>query len=517
MNQSPRLHCPSLFQVHFLSSNSISFQLNPISFCSGFPTPIYPSVDRAAHETKVTQLSNGIRVASEPKFGQFCTVGVIIDSGSRYELSFRSGITHFLEKLSFNRTQRFESRDHILKDLEKHGGICDCQGSRDSIIYAASIDSRGLDTIVRILSEVSLRPQFTDSDLELIRQTIQFELEDIGMRPDQEPLITDLIHGAAFRSNTLGLPKLCPSDNVDRIDSKLLYNYLKLYHDPSRIVLAGVGIDHDKLVEQAQKYFVEEKPIWQTNESLVQGISVDQFDRSLAQYTGGLKQVEKDLSNLCPGPSPIPNLAHFSIGFEAASHRVLEDYVPTCVLNMMMGGGGSFSAGGPGKGMYTRLYTRVMTQHYWVHNATAYNHAYADGGLFCINASAHPSRLGDVAEIIGRECKEMAGSIDPVELSRAKTQLKSMLLMNLEARPVHFEDIARQVLANGHRKTPQFFLDAIERVTEDDIHRIVDRMLKSKISIAALGDTSKLPRLEDVERMMNSSFSNNRFRRFGFK
>ena len=28
----------------------------------------------------------------------------------------------------------------------------------------------------------------------------------------------------------------------------------------------------------------------------------------------------------------------------------------------MMGGGGSFSAGGPGKGMYTRLYTRVLNK-----------------------------------------------------------------------------------------------------------------------------------------------------------
>lgn len=28
------------------------------------------------------------------------------------------------------------------------------------------------------------------------------------------------------------------------------------------------------------------------------------------------------------------------------------------VLNTLLGGGGSFSAGGPGKGMYSRLYTR---------------------------------------------------------------------------------------------------------------------------------------------------------------
>lgn len=39
-----------------------------------------------------------------------------------------------------------------------------------------------------------------------------------------------------------------------------------------------------------------------------------------------------------------------------------------------------------------------------------------------------------------------------------------MLLMNLESRPVVFEDIARQVLATGHRKRPQYFIDEIGKL-----------------------------------------------------
>lgn len=52
--------------------------------------------------TQVTVLPNGLRVASEPRFGQFCTVGLVIDSGPRYEVTYPSGISHFLEKLAFN-------------------------------------------------------------------------------------------------------------------------------------------------------------------------------------------------------------------------------------------------------------------------------------------------------------------------------------------------------------------------------------------------------------------------------
>lgn len=41
-----------------------------------------------------------------------------------------------------------------------------------------------------------------------------------------------------------------------------------------------------------------------------------------------------------------------------------------------------------------------------------------------------------------------------MELERAKTQLMSMLMMNLESRPVIFEDVGRQVLATRSRKLP---------------------------------------------------------------
>ena len=451
----------------------------------------------------MTTLSNGLKVASQNKFGQFCTVGVVLDSGSRYEVAYPSGISHFLEKLAFNSTVEFSDKECIMHELEKFGGICDCQGSRDTLIYAASIDSRGLSSVVKILSEVVLRPKLLQEEVDFAKQVVQFELEDINMRPDQEPLLFEQIHAAAYRQNTLGLPKLCPRENIHKIDRKVIFTYLKNYHTPNRMVLAGVGIEHDHLVECAQKYFVEKKPIWQQDSSLVIP-GHDDVDNSIAQYTGGMVAVEKDLSNVSPGPTPIPELVHFVLGLESFSHQDLEDFVPICVLNMLMGGGGSFSAGGPGKGMYTRLYINVLNRYHWMYNATAYNHAFVDSGLFCIHASSPPSQLRDLINVIIRETINMGFHISSEELNRAKTQLKSMLLMNLEARPVMFEDIGRQVLANGQRKPPQYFIDKIDRVTEDDIKRVVNKMLKSRASVAALGDIKQLPPLEDIETALNS-------------
>ena len=58
----------------------------------------------------------------------------------------------------------------------------------------------------------------------------RYELEDLEMKPDQEPLLVEQIHAAAFKHNTLGLPKICPEENVGKISRQTLYTYLKAFH-----------------------------------------------------------------------------------------------------------------------------------------------------------------------------------------------------------------------------------------------------------------------------------------------
>ncbi|XP_010837065.1 PREDICTED: mitochondrial-processing peptidase subunit alpha [Bison bison bison] len=463
----------------------------------GVPKPVFATVDgQEKFETKVTTLDNGLRVASQNKFGQFCTVGILINSGSRYEAKYLSGIAHFLEKLAFSSTERFDSKDEILLTLEKHGGICDCQTSRDTTMYAVSADSKGLDTVVGLLADVVLHPRLTDEEIEMARMAVQFELEDLNMRPDPEPLLTEMVHEAAYRENTVGLHRFCPAENVGKMDRDVLHAYLRNYYTPDRMVLAGVGVEHAQLVECARKYLLGTCPAWGTGAAV-------HVDRSVAQYTGGIVKLERDMSNVSLGPTPFPELTHIMIGLESCSF--LEgDFIPFAVLNMMMGGGGSFSAGGPGKGMFTRLYLNVLNRHHWMYNATSYHHSYEDTGLLCIHASADPRQVREMVEIVTREFVLMAGTVDVVELERAKTQLTSMLMMNLEARPVIFEDVGRQVLATRSRKLPHELCALIRDVKPEDIKRVASKMLRGKPAVAALGDLSELPAYEHVQAALAS-------------
>ncbi|KAB0388527.1 hypothetical protein E2I00_009601, partial [Balaenoptera physalus] len=279
----------------------------------GVPKPVFATVDgQEKFETKVTTLENGLRVASQNKFGQFCTVGILINSGSRYEAKYLSGIAHFLEKLAFSSTDRFGSKDEILLTLEKHGGICDCQTSRDTTMYAVSADSKGLDTVVGLLADAVLHPRLTDEEIELARMAVRFELEDLSMRPDPEPLLTEMIHEAAYRENTVGLHRFCPTENIAKIDRSVLHSYLRNYYTPDRMVLAGVGVEHERLVECARKYLLGTRPAWGSGAAV-------HVDGSVAQYTGGIVKLERDMSSVSLGPTPFPELTHIMIGLESCS------------------------------------------------------------------------------------------------------------------------------------------------------------------------------------------------------
>lgn len=50
---------------------------------------------------RVTVLPNGMRVVTEQSHDQTASVGVFIDTGSRYETRENNGVAHFLEHLSF--------------------------------------------------------------------------------------------------------------------------------------------------------------------------------------------------------------------------------------------------------------------------------------------------------------------------------------------------------------------------------------------------------------------------------
>ncbi|KRX61031.1 Mitochondrial-processing peptidase subunit alpha, partial [Trichinella sp. T9] len=304
---------------------------------------------------------------------------------------------------------------------------------RDGIIYAASCRTDAFKPVLEFIADVMFNPIFSDSE----------------------------------------------------IDQKMLLSFMKTYYTPDRIVVGGVGVDHDQLIEACNEYFEQNVPVWKRRPELLLR-QIPDVDKSTAQYTGGEIRIEKDLSNITMSVNPFPELAHVVMGFESCSFMD-EDFLCFSLLHSLMGGGGSFSAGGPGKGMYTRLYVNVLN-------------SYADTGIFFIRASAHPNHIDSLIAVLCSEFFRMKENLHTEELNRAKSQIKSSLMMNLEQRPVIFEDLTRQILGSGVRKSPLQFLEDIDKLKADDLIRAVDRMLNSRVSLVGYGTLKQMQAYDLIDR-----------------
>lgn len=244
---------------------------------------------------------------------------------------------------------------------------------------------------------------------------------------------------------------------------EIIAGFVESNFSPDRLVLSASNVDHGDLVAAA-KASLASPP----------GASVSSLEE--ARYTGGSLKISAN------GPGQV------AIGFKGVSWRD-EDLVPACVLFTLLGGGGSFSSGGPGKGMYTRLYSEVLNRHGWVSSAMAFNHCYGDTGLFGIHASCDdPAHLNSLVEVVGVQVGRLGEPLGYGELDRAKAMTTSSLVMNLESRAVVCEDLGRQLLSAGKYADCAELRAKIEAVSEGDVRKVAQKMLSSAPTVVMYGE-----------------------------
>jgi mitochondrial-processing peptidase subunit beta len=98
-------------------------------------------------ETKISRLSNGLRVASENSGIATTTVGLWIDAGSRFENDRNNGVAHFLEHMAFKGTKS-RSQTELELEVENMGGHLNAYTSREQTVYYAKCMAKDLQRLV---------------------------------------------------------------------------------------------------------------------------------------------------------------------------------------------------------------------------------------------------------------------------------------------------------------------------------------------------------------------------------
>ncbi|KAM7476019.1 hypothetical protein LguiB_023262 [Lonicera macranthoides] len=439
------------------------------------PPPLPDYVEPA--KTKITTLPNGVKIASETSPSPIASIGLYVDCGSIYETPMFMGATHLLERMAFKST-RNRSHLRIVREVEAIGGHVTATASREQMAYSYDAIKTYVPQMVELLVDCVRNPVFLDWEVNNEIKKVKAEIADMSNNP--QGLLLEAIHAAGY-SGALANPLLAPESALNRLSSTVLEEFVSENYTAPRMVLAASGVEHEELLSIAEPLLSD-----------IPSVPCPEEPKSV--YVGGDYRCQTDLGS-----------THFAIAFEVPGgwHKEKEAITLT-VLQMLMGGGGSFSAGGPGKGMHSRLYLRVLNGYPRIESFSAFNSVFNKTGIFGIYASTDPEYASRAVEIAVEELLTVAtpGQLDKVELDRAKAATMSAVLMNLESRTIVSEDIGRQILTYGERKPLEHFLKAVDQITSKDVTALAQKLISTPLTMASYGDVINVPNYETI----NSKF-----------
>ncbi|KHN30017.1 Mitochondrial-processing peptidase subunit alpha [Glycine soja] len=356
--------------------------LRGVSLPPSLPDFVEPS------NTKITTLPNGLKIASETSPNPAASIGLYLDCGSLYETPLSSGASLLLEKMSFKSTAN-RSHFRVVREVEAIGGNVGASASREQMGYTFNALKTYVPQMIELLIDCVRNPAFLDWEVneeffmillnhlfEMLRK-VKAELGELSNNP--QGLLLEAVHSAGY-SGALANPLLASETALNRLNSSLLEEFVAENYTASRMVLAASGVEHEELLSVSEP-LLSDLP------------SVPRPEEPKSNYVGGdfRRQGES-------------GVAHVAIAFEVpGGWKKEKEAIALTILQMLMGGGGSFSAGGPGKGMHSRLFLRVLNEHQQIHSFSAFNSLFNNTGLFGIYASTGSDFVAKAVDLAARE------------------------------------------------------------------------------------------------------------------
>eukprot|EP00798_Chlamydomonas_sp_ICE-L_P023936 gene23937-9503_t len=400
-----------------------------------FSTPDLAPIDHSAllatvPETQITTLPNGLRVATETiPFAETTTVGVWINSGSRFENDANNGVAHFLEHILFKGTKRRSVRE-LEVEVEDMGGHLNAYTGREQTCYYAKVLGKDLSKGVDILSDIIMHSLLDERAINRERDVILREMEEVNKQMSE--LVFDHLHATAFNTSPLGRTILGPVKNIKSINREQIVQYIKThyrgprmthYRGPRMVLAAAGAVDHDEL------------------------------EPSL--FTGSAVRDQLPDSTECS----------FAVAFKGASWTD-PDSISLMVMQTMIGGWDRNN--GVGKHGSSAL-TQAVANEGLAHAFMAFNTNYHDSGLFGIYGVTEKDRCQDFAAACMTGLTQMCYEVSETDLTRAKNQLKASMMFFQDSSHHVAESIGRELLVYGRRmpKAELFArIDAVDSNTD---------------------------------------------------
>ncbi len=418
----------------------------------------------------MTTLDNGLRVITDhvDSVGSVA-LGIWVGVGTRNEDMIFNGAAHMVEHMLFKGTKKRNALD-IAQQIENVGGSMNAYTSREITSYHMHLLKDDVPLALDVLSDMLTQSTMPEDEIERERHVI---LQEIGMCTDTpDDIIFDNYYETAYPGQALGAPILGKADIISGMQRDTLMNYVRKLSTPANMVISASGaVDHDSFVAQAQDLFG----------ALEKG---EPRKNLPAHYQSGEHRTDKELEQ-----------SHIILGFQGIS-RMDENFYAAQALSSIFGGG-----------MSSRLFQEVREKRGLVYSVFSFHSAYNDDGQFGIYAGTGPEDLPELIPVVCDEVQKICENLSDEEVARAKTQMKSGLIMGRESMMSRADQQAKFLLFRNTVIDVEDLTKKIEAIDKQTIQSVAKRIFTSAPTLAALGPLKELESFDTIKSRLSQKLA----------
>ena len=400
-------------------------------------------------------------IVQEDRSAPVASVQAWCATGSVYEdQHLGAGLSHILEHMLFKGTKT-RPANAIAQKIQDVGGYINAYTSFDRTVFWIDVPKDGVATALDILSDAmmnsTLPPEEYNKEQEVIRREFAMGMDD----PDR--MAGQLLLATTYQKHPYRLPVIGQIEVYNQLTRDQVMEYYKARYVPNNLTFVVVGdVDAEKVREQLATFFKDYpekslKPVYVPPEPPQLG--------------------KREAHNEFP-----TELTRLSLAWHIP--EITNPDVPALdLLSVILGDGRS-----------SRLYRRVREESGLAYSVSAFSYTPGDPGLLGIDATVDPPKRDAVRDLVLKIIDEIKqGGVKAEELTKSKKISLSHHLGTLTTMRGQASDLGSNWLLTRNLNFSRDYLDAIQKVTLDDIRRVAQHYLTSdNLTITSLNPKGAL-------------------------
>src|SRR5438105_6237933 len=371
-----------------------------------------------------------------------------------------AGLSHILEHMLVKGTKT-RSTNVIAQKIQDVGGYINAYTSFDRTVFWIDVPKDGVVAALDILADAmmnsTLPPEEYMKEQEVIRREFAMGLDD----PDRVAGL--LLFATAYQRHPYHFPVIGDIEIYNQLTQDQVMQYYKTRYVPNNLTFVVVGdVDAAKVRQQLTEFF-KTYP-----EKSLKPVFIPEEPPQL-----GRRDVHQEFAT---------ELTHLALAWHIP--EVTNPDVPALdLLSTILGDGRS-----------SRLYRRVREDAGLAYRISAFSYTPGDPGLFGIDATLDPKKREAAEQLALRIVEEVKQSgVTAEELQKAKKITLSHHLGALTTMRGQASDIGSNWLLTRDLNFSRHYLDAVQKVTLDDINRVAATyLIENNLAVVSLNSKGSL-------------------------